>query len=262
MMGVFPTIKAVLYAGVLLFLQQGIQIPAPVGLVNDFANVLDAEAEARMARIAEDVRAKSPGEIAIVTLPDLGGRDVEQVATQIGRQWKLGDMATIGDPTRNAGVVILLVPKETANDGRGRCFIATGYGAEGFITDATSGTICREATPLFAAGDNSGGLELVTLRTAERFAREFKLTLDTTLVPPPQVSRGVDFPSGDGGGIPPQLIFLIFIVILVLLSRGRRKSRKSKPFLESWVRRRPSVRVSGTPEPVLAKSKSIWPNGA
>src|SRR5688500_3320802 len=176
-MGIFPTMKlAVLYAGVIFFLQPGIQIPSPAGIVNDFAGVIEPEAARRIEQIAEDVRTKSRGEIAVVTLADLGDRDVEQVATQIGRQWKVGKMGNPGDPTRNAGAVILLVPKETAKDGRGRCFIAVGYGAEGFVTDNTSGTICREATPAFAARDYSTGLELVTMRVAERFAREFNFT--------------------------------------------------------------------------------------
>ena len=108
--------------------------------------------------------------------------------------WKDGNP---GDPTRNAGAVILLVPKETNSDGRGSCYIAIGQGAEGFITDATSGTICREATPAFAARDYATGLELVTLRTAERFAREFSFSIDTALVPPEPIGlharRGVEF---------------------------------------------------------------------
>ena len=40
-----------------------------------------------------------------------------------------------GYAQRNLGAVILVVPKETAANGRGRCFIATGRGAEGFLTD-------------------------------------------------------------------------------------------------------------------------------
>src|SRR5258705_4252495 len=175
-----------------LFLFQGFQIPAPTGLVNDFAHVIQPEAIQRIERITEDVRTKSRGEIAVVTLPDLGGRDVEQVATQIGRQWQVGKAGKPGDPTRNAGAVILLVPKETSKDGRGHCFIAIGYGAEGYITDATAGAACREATPAFAAQDYSTGLELITLRTAERFAREFNFSLDTALVPPQVVQPAYD----------------------------------------------------------------------
>src|SRR5688572_21290083 len=220
------TLIAVLHAAS-LFLFQGFQIPAPMGLINDFADVIQPAAAERMERIAEDVRTKSRGEITIVTLPDIGGRDVQEIALQIGRQWKVGKIGNPGDPTRNAGAVILLVPKETSRDGRGRCFIATGYGAEGFIRDADAGDICREATPAFAAKDYSTGLELVTLRTAERFAREFDFSLDSALTPPPMIERGYDAPpSSDQGGISPFALFIIFMVVLFLLTRGGRGGRR------------------------------------
>src|SRR5678815_1411616 len=170
----------------------------------------------RMAAIAADVRTKSRGEFTIVTLPDIGTRDVQEMALQIGRQWKVGKIGNPGDPTRNAGAVILLVPKETSKDGRGHCFIATGRGAEGFITDSDAGDICREATPAFIQRDYSTGMELVTLRTAERFAKEFNFQIDTALVPPaPQ--RNYDYPGGDGGGIPPWVYLLIFFVAINIL---------------------------------------------
>ncbi|MDO8502783.1 MAG: TPM domain-containing protein [Gemmatimonadaceae bacterium] len=195
-------------------------IPSPTGLVNDFAHVLDSGAIERMTRIAEDVRAKSRGEIAIVTLPDLGGRDVADVALRIGREWKVGKVGTPGDPTRNAGAVILLVPKETSSDNRGRCFVLTGQGTEGFITDATAGDICRTATPDFINRDYSSGLERVTLLTAERFASEFNFSLDTSLVPPAPVRRE---PGSSGGGIPPIVILIIFFVVLSILSSASRR---------------------------------------
>lgn len=198
-------------------------IPPPTGLVNDFAHVLDSGSIQRMTRIAEDVRAKSRGEIAVVTLPDLGGRDVADVALDIGRTWKVGKIGNPGDPTRNAGAVILLVPKETNSDNRGRCFVLTGQGTEGFITDATAAEICREALPSFINKDYASGLELITLRTAQRFAGEFNFTLDTTLVPAlPPASE-----PRSGGGFPPQLFFIIFVVIVMILqSLARRGGRR------------------------------------
>ncbi|HEX9221685.1 MAG TPA: TPM domain-containing protein, partial [Gemmatimonadaceae bacterium] len=200
-----------LRAAWLFLLPQGIQISPPIGLVNDFAHVIQPEAAQRMERIAEDVRTKSRGEMTIVTLPDIGTRDVQEVALQIGRQWKVGKIGNPGDPTRNAGAVILVVPKETSKDGRGHCFVATGYGAEGFLTDADVGDICREATPAFIAKDYSTGLELVTLRTAERFAKEFNFTLDTALAPPQFSEPQVEYPpSRESGGIPPFVIFIVF----------------------------------------------------
>ena len=207
-------------AAALLF-QSGPQIPPPRGLVNDFANVIQPAAAARMERIAQDVRDKSKGEIAVVTLPDLAGREPSDVALRIGREWKVGNMAAIGDRSRNAGVVILLVPKETSADGHGHCRIETGQGTEGFITDATSGDICREATPAFRQRDYSTGLELVTLRVAQRYAQEFGFALDTSLaepiMPTPQRSE-----RSRGGGINPiVLLIILFIVLSLLGGRGR-----------------------------------------
>ena len=206
--------------------QSGPEIPAPRGLVNDFANVLPAASVARMERIAQDVRDKSKGEIAIVTLADLAGRDPQEVALRIGREWKVGSLAAIGDRSRNAGVVILLVPKETSADGHGHCRVETGQGAEGFITDATGGEICREATPAFMQRDYGAGLELVTLRVAQRYAQEFGFALDTSLAAPemPVAPRPARRSSGSGGISPIFIIFVIFIV-LSMLGGGRRGRR-------------------------------------
>ncbi|MBW8770808.1 MAG: TPM domain-containing protein [Gemmatimonadetes bacterium] len=208
-------------AAALLF-QSGPQIPPPRGLVNDFANVISPAAATRIERIAQDVRDKSKGEIAVVTMADLAGREPSEVALQIGRTWKVGNMAPIGDQSRNAGVVILLVPKETSTDGHGHCRIETGQGTEGFITDATSGDICREATPAFQAQDYSAGLELVTLRVAQRYAQEFGFTLDTSLAPPVMRTRTRQAPS-DGGGINPLVLLVILFIVLSLLGGGRRR---------------------------------------
>ena len=214
---------AVQAIGVMMTLQ-AIQPPAPTGRVNDFASVLSAESEAMMTRIAEDVLAKSGGEIAVVTIADIGQREPSEWALEIGRQWGVGARRDPGDRRRNAGVVILLVPKETNPDGRGHCRIEVGTGSEGFVTDAMSGSICREATPLFARGDYSAGLTLVTARVAERFASEFGFTLDTSFVAPP-AAQTRRMPSGRTGGFSGTLIFMI-IVFLVLQSLGGRRRRR------------------------------------
>ena len=49
--------------GALVLVQAGPQIPAPQGLVNDFAGALPAASIARMERIAQDVRDKAKGEL-------------------------------------------------------------------------------------------------------------------------------------------------------------------------------------------------------
>jgi uncharacterized protein len=208
--------------GALVLLQGGPQIPPPQGLVNDFANVLPAASVARMERVAQDVRDKSKGEIAIVTLSDLAGRDPADVALRIGREWKVGNLAAIGDRSRNAGAVILLVPKETSGDGSGHCAVQTGQGTEGFITDATAAEICRSATPAFRQRDYGSGLELVTLQVAQRYAQEFGFTLDTTLEAP-VMRTPARTTRRDSGGISPLFLLILLFFVLSLLGGGRRR---------------------------------------
>ncbi len=196
-------------------------IPAPRGLVNDFANVIPAANAARIEALVTDVRAKSKGEIAVVTLSDLAGRDVSEIALRIGREWKVGAKANIGDATRNAGVVILVVPKETSADGKGYVRIENGQGSEGFLTDGQTGDIIREAIPLMRQRDYGGAIELMTQRVAQHFASSFNFTLDSTVAPAAVQERPIYRQSRPLGGIPPKLIFYLFVFLILILSRGR-----------------------------------------
>jgi len=218
----------------LLAASQQVEIPAPprgygtstAEVVVDAAGVLDQATIDRINRIAFEVRAKTGGEIAVVTMPDLRGRDVADVALRIGREWGVGAAAAAGDPTRNAGVVILLVPKETASDGQGRIRIETGRGVEGFITDAVAGDIRRAATPYFIQRDYSGGLLLITTEIADRYARALGVALDTSVVPQPQFNEPVGRPISSAPSFG-TLIFLLFVAFLILSGLGRsRRGRR------------------------------------
>ena len=208
----------VLLAALLL---QGPDIPPPRGLVSDFAEVVPGSSAARMERIAGDVRTKSGGEIAIVTLRDLNNYEPYEVALRIGREWGVGPMGEAGDARKNLGAVILVVPKETAANGRGRCYIATGRGAEGFLTDAEVADFCRDAVPFFQARDYGRGMELLTLRVAQEFAREGNFQLDTTFaasapVPPRQ-------PAPRVRTINPFFLFMIGFLVISFLNRASRR---------------------------------------
>ncbi len=211
-------------AGLSLLAALQLQIPAPTGMVNDFAGVLPAATAARLERLATAVRAKSGGEIAVVTLRDLGGRDAADVALEIGRTWKIGSNAAIGNRARNAGVVLLVVPKETSADGRGHIFIATGQGAEGFLTDAITGDIRREALPFLRSADYASAITLMTQRIAERYAGEFTFTLDSADLQP--LARPRPPPRGRTGGVSPVFFIIGFVILFVILSSiGRRGGR-------------------------------------
>src|SRR5947207_15988210 len=113
-----------------------VTVPPPRGYVNDFAGVLDPASVAHMEGVITEVREKTKGEIAVVTLPDIDDRPASDVAVQIGRQWGVGALGEAGDRSKNAGVVVLLVPRKNHQRGTGDLFIATGRGMEGFLPDS------------------------------------------------------------------------------------------------------------------------------
>ena len=214
-------------------------------MVNDFANVIPAANAARIEALVTDVRAKSKGEIAVVTLSDLGGRDVSEIALRIGREWKVGAKANIGDATRNAGVVILVVPKETSADGKGYVRIENGQGSEGFLTDGQTGDIIREAIPLMRQRDYGGAIELMTQRVAQHFASSFNFTLDSTVAPAAVRERPIYRQSRPLGGIPPKLIFFICSFFSSSSSRAGAAERLPVARAFEWPRRARGMEWSG-----------------
>jgi uncharacterized protein len=135
--------------------------------------VISPEAEAEMTRIIDEVRQKSGGEIVVVTLPSLGGRSRDEVALQIGREWRVGAKGEPGDPARNTGVIILVAPNDR------ELKIELGYGANAFITATEAGRIADDLmVPAFREGDFSTGtlraVEAIAVAFAERF--NFQLT--------------------------------------------------------------------------------------
>src|SRR2546421_802535 len=196
----------------LLLLAQ-VQIPSPRGYVNDFAGVLDAQSVANMIAVITEVRDKTRGEIAVVTLPDIGDRPAADVALQIGRQWGVGAKAAAGDPAKTLGVVVLLVPLKNHRPGTGQIFVATGGGAEGFLTAAAGGRIRDAMTPYLAREEYGAGLARGVDLIAQAFAQEFGVTL--TGVParaPDDAAEPLPIPVG---------WIVVAVILLILVSRGR-----------------------------------------
>lgn len=148
-------------------------IPPPTGFVNDFAHVLTAADAAALDTLAREVRAKSHGEIAVVTLASLHGQPIRDVATRIGNSWGIGYKGAPDDPATNTGVIVLLAPNEH------RVWIGTADGARVFLTDSTATSISRSMTPAFQAGSYGPGLRLGVGMIAHAFARRFHFTLTT-----------------------------------------------------------------------------------
>jgi uncharacterized protein len=169
-----------------------------------------------MEAVITEVRAKTQGEIAVVTLPDIGNRQASDVALQIGRQWGVGATGAAGDPTKNLGVVLLLVPMKNHRQGTGQVFIATGRGAEGFLTDARVGRIRDAMLPFLAREEYGKGLAVGVDLVAQAIATEFGVTLTNPEYVMAPVARG-ERPQGT---IPVGWLIILFVILLVV-TRGR-----------------------------------------
>jgi uncharacterized protein len=187
--------------------------PPPRGYVNDFAGVLDQTSVSHMEAVITEVQQKTRGEIAVVTLADIGDRQAADVALQIGRQWGVGAKGEAGDPAKNLGVVVLLVPLKNHRSGTGQFFIATGRGAEGFLPDAQVGRIRDAVTPYLAREDYGTGLARAVDLIGQSFAQEFGVTL--TGVPAPGTDQEPGLPQIPVGWI------IAAVILLILFSRGR-----------------------------------------
>src|SRR5882762_3327925 len=169
-----------------------------------------------MEAVISEVREKTRGEIAVVTLPDIDDRPASDVAVQIGRQWGVGAKGEAGDRSKNLGVVILLVPRKNHQRGTGDLFIATGRGAEGFLPDSRVGRIRDAMLPALATEDYGKALALGVDLIAQAFADEFGVTLTNPeyAMPPPLAQ--------DSPRITIPFVWLIAVLILLLIvTRGR-----------------------------------------
>jgi uncharacterized protein len=196
-------------------------IPAqPSGYLTDAAGIVDPATAAEIDRLAERLRAATGAELAVVTLPTLGDRSEAEVALRILRHWGVGARRDIGDSTRNAGAVLLLVPRQGGQPGSGAIRIEVGYGLEGMVTDASAGQIRDLMLPAARQEQYAEALLTGTRALVGTIARGFGVT-DSTLAatrPPPS---GGEFT----GGIPMWLPILLFIAFLLLTRGGRRRRR-------------------------------------
>lgn len=141
-------------------------LPTPLGLVSDFAGVLDAATEARLTNRIRELKQKTGSEIAVVTVRTTQPDPVAERAVRLAEAWKPGD------PAKDNGVLFLV-----AVDDR-ELFIATGYGIEGALPDGLVGEIRdRTIVPRFRAGDLPGGIEAAVDRMAAIIAREYGVEL-------------------------------------------------------------------------------------
>ena len=125
--------------------------PSPPRLVNDLAGLFTSQQVAALEHHLVAFSDTTSNQVVVLTVNDLNGYSAAQFAYEVGQQWSVGQEAF------NNGVVILIKPK--AGNSRGQAFIATGYGVEGVLPDATCTSIVNnEMIPHFLHNDYYRGV--------------------------------------------------------------------------------------------------------
>lgn len=200
---------------------QQLQLPQPEGYVNDFAHVIPPAYRDSIQAVVDDVRQKSGGEIVVVTLPSLQGRNRDEVALQIGREWKIGRKGDPTDRNRNTGAVVLVSMQDH------NWKIETGTGTETFIPAGEAGRIGRGVlVPQLRAGDPGRGIYLAVSALAQAYAQHFGFQLSPVVAPVevPADQPGEQPAGGDGSTAQFWIFVVVMLVVFVLprLAGGRR----------------------------------------
>jgi uncharacterized protein len=157
-------------------------LPKPAGRITDLANVIDAGTESELDRRLDQLEQTTSHEVAVVTVPSLGGTTVEDYAERLFKEWG------IGQAKQDNGVLVLVAPNER------EMRIEVGYGLEGILPDGLAGEIIRDNfIPRFRNNDYNGGIRDGVLRVADIVEKQQVLT-------PEELARfnqssGNDFPE-------------------------------------------------------------------
>lgn len=203
----------------------------PTGFVTDVANVVDPSSAGRMTDLIERLRAASGAEIAVVTLPTIDDYGEAEVALAIGRAWGVGARAEAGDPRNNAGVVLLLVPRQAGRPGSGYLRIEVGRGLEGIVTDATAGRV-RDLIVASLEGENYGPALRVGVEALVSLIARGMGVNDSALAnarPLPAAPRAPPL-----GGLLP-LILMVFFFLMISGAFGSRRRRRRVYWGGPWI---------------------------
>jgi uncharacterized protein len=150
----FATILAALFV---VGPASALDVPKLEGRVNDRADMLSADAEARIERTLEAHEKATGEQFAVLTIESLEGDDLKGFSIRTVEAWKLGR------EKEDDGLLLLVVKKERMIN------IEVGHGLEGTITDALSSRIIRGVIePAFKAGEFAAGIEGALIELTRR----------------------------------------------------------------------------------------------
>lgn len=204
-----------LLVAVLSIAAQSNSYPQPTGHINDFANVLDASTKQQLETILRNFEQRTNTQIAVVTIPSLQGRPVEDYANGLFRAWGIGAKS---GANKDKGALLLIAP----NDRKSR--LEVGYSLEGDLPDGLAGEMLRRMRPEFQEKQWSRGVTIGVRTLVDTLAQKWNISIEGidqqyAYAPP----KGEDLGAGSVlfGVLCIFIGVLIFLVLVfALLRRG------------------------------------------
>ena len=123
-------------------------VPFLTGRVVDNAEILKPATRDHITTVLKAREDATGDQIAVLTIPTINGEPIEEFATKVFDNWKLGKKG------KDNGVLMIVVPKDR------KMRIEVGYGLEGALTDVASSRIIRNVmTPAFKNNDYDKGAQ-------------------------------------------------------------------------------------------------------
>jgi uncharacterized protein len=190
--------------------------PKLTGRVVDDAHLLTPAQAVDLASKSEALQAQTGRQFVIATVPSLEGYPIDDYAYRLGRAWGVGQKG------KDNGVILLVAPTER------KVWIATGYGAGGFLTDAMSGVITREAIlPHFKQSppDYGGGIEA----GADAIIKQMSLPPDEAQKNLARAEQAQQGRQHSGGNALPVIFWALLIGFVALAHFRRAAGRRYRP---------------------------------
>ena len=133
-------------------LAQQIAVPELRQQVTDITGTLSTSEQQSLTQQLQDITHKTRAQVAVLVVPSIGDDSIEQYATRVFDNWRLGDAK------RNDGILIIVAWSDRT------VRIQVGYGLEEKVTDALAGDIIRSnMIPAFKQQKLAKGLELAII---------------------------------------------------------------------------------------------------
>ncbi|MEK7723681.1 MAG: TPM domain-containing protein [Acidobacteriota bacterium] len=210
------TVLLVLITGFVVFAQSNqfsineSPLPAPTGMVNDYANIIDDTIQAQIEQKLRDFKAKTnPNiEMAVVTVKTTGERPIFDYTLAVARGWKIGDKGAT-----NSSLLLLVAVDDK------KYFTQVSGGLQDELPDGLVGQLQRQnLVPAFRAGNYGKGIgDLVDsyIRTIEQRGDGIQAAPTPTTVGGKEVSNKTLFCCC-------AIIIVIIILFIIFSSFGKK----------------------------------------